>query len=158
MIDGFENVIAQLWGSLGLATPEYAADGSALLTVDGLKVKLAAATDGRHIVVSCRAGEFSSHRALMDDQAEAILKANLCWLTVNRACVCFEREGSGPPVLIVQALAACNAAFMDRLVETIGDVAALASERARLLVPHGAQISQAAVKEEFYSDALVFRP
>ena len=138
MEEEFRHVVANLWTSLGLSWPKFGPEGVTTLTVDGLDITLALSEDGRYIAISSRAGELSANPALMDEQVAHLLRSNLRILASNRACCHLDDKSSPTPVVMVQALAPCRSAFVDRLVEMIGDVADLAGECARELGGHAA--------------------
>jgi hypothetical protein len=159
MSDDFRSVAAGLWRSLDLPPPAFSPEGSAVLTFGNIPIELSASGDGRHIHISARAGTLSDNPALMDDQITHILKETLRALPFSRACASLVRQDSKPPSIAVCAAAPCNTAFMDLLVESIGDVLHLAEKYAREL----ARYSSAAprwqrLEEETFPDAIILQP
>src|SRR5215813_7202503 len=111
----FQTVVAKLWAALGLQRPQFAADGSCYLTVDGLKITLSSGIGGRSIIVSGQAGEVSGNPAVRADQISRVLKSSLRNLPVTPACVCLDRNSSHEPAIVVRAISPCSAALMERL-------------------------------------------
>jgi hypothetical protein len=163
MTNEFHRVIANLWRSLGLSSPRFRPEGTTTLMVDGFEIKLALLEDG-HIAVSGRAGRLSTNPVRMDEQISRLLTANLRMLSHNRACCWledsgFDDQGAEPPMAVIEALSPCSAGSMNRLVETIGDVAHLAGEYSRELGGSAPQPRAERVEEESFSDDMViFRP
>ena len=163
MEEEFRHVVANLWTSLGLSWPKFGPEGVTTLTVDGRDITLALTEDGRHIAISSNAGELSVNPGLMDQQVALLLRSNLRTLASNRACCHLDDNSSPTPVVMVQALAPCSSAFVDRLIETISDVAHLAGECARELGGHAAppprrRPSAGLSLEDLAGELVIFRP
>jgi hypothetical protein len=126
--DEFRHVIALLWQKLGLSRPSFQADDVAALVVDGLALKLTLTEDGRHILLSAKAGELSANPLVREQQVTRLLNTNLHTLLSSRACACVDNRDSQTPAVIVRAVAPCSAQYVDALAEAVSDVAYLARE------------------------------
>jgi hypothetical protein len=159
MSDDFRSAIAGLWRSLDLPPPAFSPAGSAVLTFGNIPIELSGSGDGRHIHLSANAGPLSGNPALMDDQITHILKENLRALPFSRASASLIRQDPDPPSIAVYALAPCNTAFMDLLVESVGDVLHMTEKYARELARYSpAAAHRPRAEEEDFRDAIILRP
>jgi hypothetical protein len=163
MSDAFRHVIALLWRRLGLSRPSFQQDDVAVLVTDGIAITLALSADGRHILLSAKAGALSGSPLVRDQQAARLLKTNLHTLLSSRVCVCLDDQSSQTPAVMVRAVVPCETAFIDSLTEAISDIAHLAAEHGRELGGQfagalgGPAAPLALPNEGLADDTLVFR-
>jgi len=134
MSDDFRKVIEKLWLALHLRTPSFT--GRTVLTVEGLDLELSAAADGQHMVVTGIAGRLSPHPGRCAVQVDRILHLSLQHLACNAACVGLDENDDGVPTVVVRGITPCDCREMDRLAQTISDVASLTETSRRELEEH----------------------
>ncbi len=160
MPDAFRDVIAALWRALGLSRPGFEADDVAALQLEGVRITLALSADGRHILLSAKAGALSANVLVRDQQVSRLLKTNLHTLSSSRVCACLDESDPQTPSIVVRAALPCEVKFVDPLAEAIADAGHLAKQHARELGGDaGAQPAAAAGTplEGLSDDTLVFR-
>jgi hypothetical protein len=121
MADDFRTLMTQLWASLGLRAPAFAAEASIVLNIDGIDVTLSESADGRHVVVAATVGRLSADPQRRSEQVRQLLKANLGFLQSNAACLSLASTDAAAPVR-VEAIYSYRAARLDQLTGLIEDL------------------------------------
>ena len=156
MSDDFRDVIEKLRLALRLRKPVFTSTSHVALNIDGIDLELSAAEDGQHVMVLGIAGRFSKNPARRSMQAEKILQLNLQHLATNTACVCLDHGDEETPTVVIRGISPCRCAEMDRLAQTISDVALLTETHRHEFEDHpGTSPAQRSTPMTVSSEALI---
>jgi hypothetical protein len=155
MADDFRKVISDLFTKLNLGKPSFGDREAIVLTIDRREITLRESDDGRHLVVSGKAGRLSSDPRLRGEQIRRLLKVNLGMLQTSQsgvALVSTEEEA----FVEVQAVYPYAMGRIDQLMSQIETVLDRLERHASELSGSAAP-SRPKVVETVPDDAFIFR-
>ena len=160
MSNEFRTLVTALWASLGLRPPAFSERPHVVLSIDGFDLELSETPDGRHLLVTGRAGTLSAEPGRRIRQVQHLLEFNLAAVASHRACVSLAPPDHEAPAVLVQGLCGYETAGAADAIRIIQDVVAVLETHApELTSGRDAPARQPRPSDpQTAGEAVIFRP